>query len=98
MNIGLCILLLYITPMLLCLVIGIVVNWKDIRTIGDLLLPLFGDEDRGANAIIYIPFVNICTLALIIVLGILSLLRQVFCEWTPISKYVSKFLNIKIKK
>ena len=41
MNTGLCILLLYITPMLLCLAIGIVVNWKDIRTVGDLLLPLF---------------------------------------------------------
>lgn len=97
MNTGLFILLLYITPMLLCLAIGIIMNWKDIRTVGDLLLPLFVDEDRGANAIIYIPFVNIFTLVLIIVLGILLFLRQVFCVWTPISKYISKFLNTKIK-
>lgn len=97
MNTVLFILIFYITPMLLCLVIGVVVNWKDIRTIGDLLFPLFGGEDRGANAIIYIPVVNIFTLIMIIVLGILSLLRQVFYEWTPISEYVSKFLNTKIK-
>lgn len=98
MNPGICILLLYITPMLLCLAIGIVVNWKDIRTVGDLLCPLFPYEDRAGNFIIYIPIVNIVTLLLVILFGIWSFLRQLFCEWTPIGEYVSKFLNTKIKK
>jgi hypothetical protein len=97
MNTVVFILIFYITPILLLLVLGVVINWKDIRTIGDLLLPLFGKEDRSANAIIYIPVVNVATLMLIIVLGIFSFFRKLFCEWTPISEYVSKFLNTKIK-
>jgi hypothetical protein len=97
MNIGLYILLLYITPMLLCLTIGIIINWKDIRTIGDLLFPLFGKEEREANILIYIPVVNISTLIVIIIFGIFSFFKKLFCEWTPISEYVSKFLNTKIK-
>ncbi len=97
MNIGLYILLLYIAPMLLCLTIGIIINWKDIRTIGDLLFPLFGKEEREANILIYIPVVNISTLIVIIIFGIFSFFKKLFCEWTPISEYVSKFLNTKIK-
>ena len=31
------------------------------------------------------------------VVGGISFFRKLFCEWTPISKYVSKFLNTKIK-
>jgi len=93
MNIGLCILLLYITPMLLCLTIGIIINWKDIRTIGDLLFPLF----KYGNIVIYIPVVNFSTLIVVIIFGIFSFFKKLFCEWTPISEYISKFLNTKIK-
>lgn len=97
MNIGICILLLYITPMLLCLAIGIVLNWKDIRTVGDLLCPLIPYEERAANIVIYLPIVNIGVLVILIALIIFAFFRQLFCEWTPISKYVSRFFNIKIK-
>ena len=93
MNIGICILLFYITPMLLCLVLCVVVNWKDIKTVGDLLCPLDGE----VNTIIYLPIINIGTLLFLILFGILSFLRQVFCEWTPIGKYIQRFLNTKIK-
>lgn len=96
MNIGLIILLFYITPVLLCLIIGIVINWEDIKTIGDLFFP-FVEMGRDANIPIYIPIANIVVTVVLIIVTSICFIRKVFCEWTPISEYISKFLNKKIK-
>jgi hypothetical protein len=97
MNIGLIIILLfYITPILICLIIGIVINWKDIETIGDLFFP-FVEMGRDTNVPIYIPIANIIVTVVLIIVVCISFLTKVFCEWTSISEYISKFLNKKIK-
>ncbi len=50
-----CFLLLYVTPLLITWIYSIVVNWSELHTIGDFILPL----DQEDNFLIWFPFMNI---------------------------------------
>lgn len=51
----LCFLLLYVIPLLITWIHSIVVNWSELHTIGDFILPL----DQEDNFLIWFPFMNL---------------------------------------
>lgn len=88
---------------LFCLfVFHLIADWKDIHTIGDLILPEIWDDRHDSLFLLYFPIVNslflIILLIVVIVTGIKDFFTKLFNEWTHISENFSKFLEIKIKK
>ena len=83
-------------------VIHLIADWKDIHTIGDLILPEIFDERSTDFLVLYFPIVNsiflVMLLVVVIVIGIKNFFTKLFNEWTHISENFSKFLDIKIKK
>lgn len=88
---------------LFCLfVFHLIADWKDIHTIGDLILPEIFDNRYNSFYVLYVPIVNsiflVMLLVMVIVTGIKDFFTKLFNEWTHISENFSKFLDIKIKK
>lgn len=88
---------------LFCLfVFHLIADWKDIHTIGDLILPKIFDNRYNSFYVLYVPIVNsiflVMLLVMVIVTGIKDFFTKLFNEWTHISENFSKFLDIKIKK
>ena len=79
-------------------VIHLIADWKDIHTIGDLILPEIFDERSTDFLVLYFPIVNSMFLVMFLVMVIKDFFTKLFNEWTHISENFSKFLDIKIKK
>lgn len=83
---------------LFSLLICILVNWRDIHTIGDFFAPLDFDS-KSDNIVLYIPAVNIVVTAIVISIVIFYYVEHFFQSekvkniFTPIRR----FFEIKVK-
>ena len=94
--------IIYGVTLFCLLVFHLIVDWKDINTIGDLILPEIFDDRIDSFYVLYVPILNsfflLILLIVTIVIGIKNFFTKLFTEWTHISENFSKFLEIKIKK